>query len=197
MDPPLACRVDPVNESPRSVTSGSFSQRTCPRHVPYSLLHRLAPTASASRLPRPTRPPLARSRGLRRACSTIRLSDCSPRLLPHFVSRLIRSVSPVPPGNAPSPPGVTSRSSVPCRSHTPWYDGRIRTPSPPECRLDLAPSLADRFIMGCPSITARYFSSSPSDPTSRWTPCPPVAFQHCVNLAPSLAVSAVSGFVPV
>jgi len=24
-----------------------------------------------------------------------------------------------------------------------------------------------------PSITARYFSSCPSDPTSRWTPCPP------------------------
>ena len=27
-----------------------------------------------------------------------------------------------------------------------------------------------------PSITARYFSSCPSDSTSRWTPCPPVAF---------------------
>lgn len=26
-----------------------------------------------------------------------------------------------------------------------------------------------------PSITARYFSSCPSDSTSRWTPCPPVA----------------------
>ena len=25
-----------------------------------------------------------------------------------------------------------------------------------------------------PSITARYFSSCPSDSTSRWTPCPPV-----------------------
>jgi len=24
-----------------------------------------------------------------------------------------------------------------------------------------------------PSIAARYFSSCPSDPTSRWTPCPP------------------------
>ena len=27
-----------------------------------------------------------------------------------------------------------------------------------------------------PSITARYFSSCPSDSTSRWTPCPPVVF---------------------
>ena len=29
-----------------------------------------------------------------------------------------------------------------------------------------------------PSITARYFSASPSDSTSRWTPCPPVAFRQ-------------------
>ena len=33
--------------------------------------------------------------------------------------------------------------------------------------------MADRFIAGCPSITARCFSASPSDSTSRWTPCPP------------------------
>jgi hypothetical protein len=50
----------------------------------------------------------------------------------------------------------------------------MRTPSPPNCRLDLAPPLADRFIIrAAPSITARYFSSCPSDPISRWTPCPP------------------------
>ena len=48
-----------------------------------------------------------------------------------------------------------------------------------------------------PSITARYFSASPSDSTSRWTPCPPVAFRQRTDLAPPLAVSAVSGFVPV
>ena len=50
----------------------------------------------------------------------------------------------------------------------------MRTPSPLYCRLDLAPPLADQFICGvAPSITARYFSSCPSDSTSRWTPCPP------------------------
>ena len=32
-----------------------------------------------------------------------------------------------------------------------------------------------------PSITARYFSSCPSDSTSRWTPCPP---EHCKKEAP-------------
>src|SRR5713101_3641011 len=50
----------------------------------------------------------------------------------------------------------------------------MRTPSSQKCRLNLAPPLADRFILGVtPSITARYFSSCPSDSTSRWTPCPP------------------------
>ncbi len=34
----------------------------------------------------------------------------------------------------------------------------------------------DRFVTGWPpSTTARYVSSCPSDPTSRWTPCPPVS----------------------
>ncbi len=45
-------------------------------------------------------------------------------------------------GNTTSPLGVTSRPSIPCRSHTPWYDGWVRTPSSPYSRLDLAPSLA-------------------------------------------------------
>ena len=43
-----------------------------------------------------------------------------------------------------------------------------------------------------PSITARYFSSFPSDPTSRWTPCPPKYNKQwlqvrlgCIQLSPS------------
>jgi hypothetical protein len=43
-----------------------------------------------------------------------------------------------------------------------------------------------------PSITARYFSSCPSDPTTRWTPCPPKYYQQwlqvrlgCIQLSPS------------
>ena len=50
---------------------------------------------------------------------------------------------------------------------------------------------------GHPSITARYFSSCPSDSTSRWTPCPPVVLRQRANLGSVLAVSAVSGSVPV
>ena len=43
-----------------------------------------------------------------------------------------------------------------------------------------------------PSITARYFSSCPSDSTSRWTPCPPKNRKQwlqvrlgCIQLSPS------------
>jgi hypothetical protein len=43
-----------------------------------------------------------------------------------------------------------------------------------------------------PSITARYFSSCPSDSTSRWTPCPPEYHKRwlqvrfgCIQLSPS------------
>ena len=62
-----ARRIDPVNKSPRAMMSGSFTQGTYPRHGPYSLIPLLAPTTSANRLPRHTRPPLARSPGFRRA----------------------------------------------------------------------------------------------------------------------------------
>ena len=79
-----------------------------------------------------------------RSCPTTRKAS-----LPTSFS-LIGSFIPVPPGNLASSPGVTSRSSVPCRPHTPWFDGRMRTPSPPLCRLDQTPSLADRFITGLP-----------------------------------------------
>jgi len=198
VDLPFTRRVKPVRQSPRPMLFGSFTEGTYPRHRPYSLAHRLSPTTFASRLPRPTRPPLARSPGFHPACGTIRLSDDSPRLTSHFVFRLIGSLIPVPPGNAASPPGVTSRSSVPCRPHTPCCDGWVRMPSLPQCQLDLAPSLADRFILGvAPSITARYFSACPSDSTSRWTPCPPVVSRQRSNLGSTLAVSAVSGCVPV
>src|SRR5450759_2437343 len=69
----------------------------------------------------------------------------------------------------------------------------MRTPSSQKRRLDLTPPLADRFILGTtPSITARYFSSCPSDSTSRWTPCPPKYSKRwlqvglgCLQLSPS------------
>ena len=44
----------------------------------------LAPITFASRLPQPTRLPIARSRGFHRASGTIRLSDDSPGITSHF-----------------------------------------------------------------------------------------------------------------
>ena len=188
-----------MRQFPQPMMYGSFTKGTVPPHRLYSLIA-ISPfqTTFADCLPRPTRPPLARSPDFRRACGTMQSSDDSPRIRSHFPLRVIGAVIPVPPGNVTSPPGVTHRSSVPCRSHTPWFDGWIRTPSPKYSRLDLAPSLADRFVRGvAPLTTARYCSSSPSDSTSRWTPCPPVVSRQCPDLAPVLAVSVVSNSVPV
>src|SRR3954462_3268546 len=65
---------------------------------------------------------------------------------------LIGSLPSVPSEDPGSPPGVTLRSSVPCRPQTPWCGGWMRTPSPPYCGLDLAPPLADRFVLGVAPI---------------------------------------------
>src|ERR1700737_4192997 len=68
----------------------------------------------------------------------------------------------------------------------------MRTPSSQKCRLDLAPPLADRFILGLPpSITAGTSPQAFGFP-SRWTPCPPKYCKRwlqvglgCVQLSPS------------
>src|SRR5215467_2051090 len=49
----------------------------------------------------------------------------------------------------------------------------MRTPSPQWCGLDLTHLWPTGSSLGDPLITARDFSSCPSDSTSRWTPCPP------------------------
>src|SRR5215831_9443585 len=49
----------------------------------------------------------------------------------------------------------------------------MRTPSPSWCGLDLTHLWPTGSSLGDPLITARNFSSCPSDSISRWTPCPP------------------------
>src|SRR5262249_6449951 len=49
----------------------------------------------------------------------------------------------------------------------------MRTPSPQWCGLDLTHLWPTGSSLGDPLITARNFSSCPSDSISRWTPCPP------------------------
>jgi hypothetical protein len=72
-------------------------------------------------------------------------------------------------------PWVTHASSPPCRPHTPWYDEEE-----PSCLLlHSAGSTIPRLwptgssVGWLPLITTWWFSASPSDSTSRWTPCPP------------------------
>ena len=54
-----------------------------------------------------------------------------------------------------------------------------------------------------PSTTARYFSASPSDPTSRWTPCPPKSHESwlqvtlgCFRVSPSCPFRALHTCLP-
>jgi len=49
----------------------------------------------------------------------------------------------------------------------------MRTPSPSWCGLDRTHLWLTGSSLGDPLITARNFSSCPSDSISRWTPCPP------------------------
>src|SRR5215470_2925585 len=49
----------------------------------------------------------------------------------------------------------------------------MRTPSPSWCGLDLTHLWPTGSSLGDPLITARNFSSCPSDSILRWTPCPP------------------------
>src|ERR1019366_3292026 len=49
----------------------------------------------------------------------------------------------------------------------------MRTPSPSWCGLDRTHLWPTGSSLGDPLITARNFSSCPSDSISRWTPCPP------------------------
>src|SRR5258705_13411316 len=116
-------RVNPVRQFPRAEMYGYFTHGTDPPFRPYSLPSSLFPTAFAGCLPRP-----------------ISVAGCpvtwlSPRFWYPF-SRpttdsaslalslsLIGLLTPVPPGDAASPPEVTHCSSVPCRPQTPWCGG--------------------------------------------------------------------------
>ena len=87
MNLPCTRRVEPVGKSPRTLTYGFFTYGTFPRSSsllvlpPFSLQ-----TTFASRLPRPTRLPIARSRGFHHASGTIRPSDYLQSIALHFAS---------------------------------------------------------------------------------------------------------------
>jgi len=92
------------------------------------------------------------SRGLHRASGTMQRSDDWPGLASHFACAY-RVAYPSPccgPGQSARGHAVFFRTVPP--APTVWCEGRMETPSSPYCRLDLAPSLADRFIPGVAPI---------------------------------------------
>ncbi len=144
---PYVCRLVPEYYSPiRFLTPRrpEFRSRLYP-HLPRRALGRCL----SSRLPA-----LSRSAGCLR--------------VPHHLDLTFRS-------DDTRPPWVTRVSSPPCRPHTPWCDGvepmRLRPNSAGSTIPHLWPTGSSSGWL--PSITTRWFSSCPSDPTSRWAPCPP------------------------
>src|SRR6516165_11113995 len=152
-----------------------------------------APTTLVHRLPQPTRLPIARSRGFHHAWGTTRWSDDSPGVASHFACAY-RVASP----GATREPDESSWGHVmvfctvpPANTLIRWVDERrLRLHSAGSTLPHLWPTGSSRG--GPPSITARYFSSCPSDSTSRWTPCPPGTASGgfrsaliCIRLSPS------------
>jgi len=143
------------------------------------LVSRLSPTTLVNRLPQITRlPRLAGSPGFHRASGTIRLSDYSHGIASHFASAY-RVTYP----SAPWKPCESSWGHTPIFHTVPpantlvrWVDENAFA-SIVQARPYPTFGRPVRHGMA-PSTTARYFSSNPSDSTSRWTPCPPVVLRQ-------------------
>ena len=161
------------------------------------LAFRFAPTTLVNRLPQITRLPIPRSHGFHRASGTIRLSDYSHGIVSHFAFAYR-----VPYPSATRKPcesswghAVIFHTVPPANTLVRWVDENafasiVQARPCPTFGRPVRPGMA-------PLTTARYFSANPSDSTSRWTPCPPVVLRQNANLGIPLAVSSVSGFVPV
>ena len=143
------------------------------------LVSRLSPTTLVNRLPQITRlPRLAGSPGFHRASGTIRLSDYSHGIVSRFAFAYR-----VPYPSATRKPCESSwghalifRTVPPANTLVRWVDENafasiVQTRPCPTFGRPVRHGMA-------PSTTARYFSSNPSDSTSRWTPCPPVVLRQ-------------------
>jgi len=172
----LSVRIEPVSQSPRRTAEGFFLEGTVPcrrlTHWPSCSF----PTSSRTAFPGS----LIRSQKnhavyANRASGTSPSSDFSsdlgcPFALSAYRHALIQQFCPA--GCPMRSPRVTICSSAPCRPHTPWFEGWM------ECACHSADSTLPPLwptgssLEWLPSIPARSFSASPSDSTSRWTPCP-------------------------
>src|SRR5262249_28294528 len=116
-------QVDPVHQSPQPRMYGSFAQGTGPTFLACThLVSLLFLTVCVDCLPRPH---------LVAGCPVAWLSPLQVLFSRPTTGRaslatsrsLIGPLTPVPPGDAASPPEVARCSSVPCRPHTPWCGG--------------------------------------------------------------------------
>ena len=186
-------RIDPVNESPRPVMSGSFTKGTVHLTGLTHLAFRLSSTVFVGCLPRHTLPPLAWSRGFHRASGTTQPSDDSWNTASHFACAYrVASL------------GVSRGSQEPSWGHAqifrtvPSANTLVQWVNEKRLRLHSAGSTLPHLwptgssLGSPPSTTARYFSAYPSDPASRRTPCPPKHPEWrlqvrlgCVRLSPA------------
>ena len=147
------------------------------------------PTVFAGRLPQPTRLPLVRSRRFRHASGTTRPSDSSTSVPSHFAHAYrvgcrgaTRGLAEVSQGHA-----LVFRTVPSAYTLVRWVDESAFA-SIVQARP--CPTFGRPVRHGvAPSTTARYCSANPSDPTSRWAPCPP-QFRR----GGSRSTLAVSGF---
>ena len=117
-----------------------------------------------------------------RFLSTVGHSDFSHDIPGDFAGSLL-----IRPGTRPveqdrtRSPGVTRAPSPPCRPHTPCCVQR------PKYFLRLYSAGSVAAGLGRPvspvSATARRFAANPSDPTSRWAPCPAQASSETAALS--------------
>ena len=190
VDPPPPRRVQPVGKSPRSLMLGYFTHGT----VHLSALAHLTVLSGPDRLRRPPSPTHSvaargRSRGFHRASGNIRPSDSSTSVPSHFALAYRvgcrgggRGPAEVSQGHA-----LVFRTVPSANTLVRWVDenafARIVQARP-------CPTFGRPVRHGvAPSTTARYCSANPSDPTSRWAPCPP-QFRR----GGSRSTLAVSGF---
>jgi hypothetical protein len=169
------CQVGLGRQYPRMMMYGYLAKRTDPPQHPYS--------SGCSSLPSglrlPPAPTHARRRSLGHTAFTVLQvlfgSPTTVRASFAISLPLIGSLTPLATGDPASPPEVTRCSPVLCRPQTPWCDGMNESAFVSIVQTRPYPTFGRPLHLrgGPPSITARYFSSGPSDSISRWTPGPP------------------------
>src|SRR4051812_44142822 len=174
MDLPVPGRVEPVRQSPRAIAYGFFAHRTDPHDRPCSS-GVLSRTDHLCRPPSPAHP--AADRSVTRLSPRFRYYSAVRRLARRRFPFRFEAYRVADPG-ATREPNESSwghvlifRTVPPANTLIRWVDEkRLRPHSAGSTLPHLWPTGSSwRWL---PSITARYFSASLSDPASRRTPCP-------------------------